>query len=259
MKNFITKSKKYWAYFLSIFCIVLVWAVFAKIINAELILPKPKNVFLEIIKKIQTLSFWKNFSSTFLRIVISYFITVFLGVILGYFCGTYKFFRDFLEIPVGILRTTPVIAVILIALFWFSSNSVPVFVCVLMTLPIMITNVTEGFKITNEKNKLQEMGRVFHFTKFQNFVYIRLPQAAANIKSGLISTFGLCWKVVVAGEVLCIPSFAVGSELHKAQIHLETSTVLAETIILVVICFTLEKLIEKLIFVSSVKKGDKNE
>lgn len=250
MKHFITKYCKYLAYIFSVFFILVIWTILSNKVNSRLILPGPGSVFIEVVNIIKTIQFWKNFSVSFLRIISAYFITVVIGLFVGYLCGTYKFINYFFEIPLGILRTTPVIAVILIALFWFNSNFVPIFVCILMTLPIMITSVSKGFSSTIESEKLLEMSNIFHFSKIQIFLYVKLPYALNNIKSGLLSTFGLSWKVVVAGEVLCLPIYAIGSDLHKAQVHLETVSIMAETIILIFICFILEKIFEMLLSIN---------
>ena len=56
----------------------------------------------------------------------------------------------------------------------------------------------------------------------------------------MISVYGLCWKVVVAGEVLCLPKNGLGSVLQKNQIHLETASVFAITIIFVFFSWLIE-------------------
>ena len=61
------------------------------------------------------------------------------GFFLGLLAADSKAFAAFIEFPLGLVRATPIIAVILPALFWFTSDIVPVFVAVLMCLPIVIT------------------------------------------------------------------------------------------------------------------------
>ena len=65
----------------------------------------------------------------------------------------------------------------------------------------------------------------------------------------MVSSFGLTWKVVAAGEVLSLPKYAAGTMLQKAQVHLETSTVIAVAIILVLVSFAIERL-----FIYAVKR-----
>ena len=234
------------AYILSLVVILVLWIVVSRIINAPLILPTPASVFSSAANLVKTQSFWHAFAHTFLRVIISFVITVLVGTIIGLACGLSSFTRSFFELPLAIIRATPVVAFILIALFWFKSGTVPVFVCVLMTLPIMTTAVANGF--TKSDKKLLGMAKVFNFTRGQVFRYIQLPSLVPFFLNGMVSTFGLSWKVVAAGEVLSLPKYAAGTMLQKAQVHLETSTVMAVAILLVIVSFLLEQ-----IFMVSVK------
>lgn len=189
---------------------------------------------------VKTKAFWQAFAHTFLRVIISFAITVVIGTALGIAAGFSKFLRDFFELPLAVIRATPVVAFILIALFWFKSGTVPVFVSVLMTLPIMTTAVANGFSKADEK--LMGMAKVFCFSRYQIFKYIQFPSLVPFLLNGMVSSFGLTWKVVAAGEVLSLPKYAAGTMLQKAQVHLETSTVIAVAIILVLVSFVIERL-----------------
>lgn len=235
----IRKVRTLLAYILSLVVIVATWFIVSFIIDAPLILPSPAKVLSSAAGLIKSQTFWRAFAHTFLRVIISFAITVLLGIIIGLACGLSSFTRDFFELPLAIIRATPVVAFILIALFWFKSGNVPVFVCVLMTLPIMTTAVANGF--TKSDEKLLGMAKVFNFNRSQIFRYIQLPTLVPFFLNGMVSTFGLCWKVVAAGEVLSLPKYAAGTILQKAQVHLETSTVMAVAIMLVVVSFLLEQ------------------
>ena len=241
------KARTLLAYILSLIIIVAVWFILARIINAPLILPGPAAVFNAAKDLVQSPSFWRAFAHTFLRVIISFVITVLLGTVIGIAAGFSRFFRSFFELPLAIIRATPVVAFILIALFWFKSGTVPVFVCVLMTLPIMTTAVANGFSKTDEK--LLGMAKVFNFNRGQIFRYIQMPSLVPFFLNGMVSTFGLSWKVVAAGEVLSLPKYAAGTMLQKAQVHLETSTVMAVAILLVAVSFLLEQ-----VFMLTVRK-----
>ena len=243
----INKTKTIAAYILSVLVILAAWVFVSKLINAELILPSPFEVFSSMGSLVITKAFWQAFAHTFLRVIISFAITVVLGTALGIAAGFSKFLRDFFELPLAVIRATPVVAFILIALFWFKSGTVPVFVSVLMTLPIMTTAVANGFSKADEK--LMGMAKVFCLTRSQIFKYIQFPSLVPFLLNGMVSSFGLTWKVVAAGEVLSLPKYAAGTMLQKAQVHLETSTVIAVAIILVLVSFILEQ-----VFMSLVKR-----
>lgn len=232
--------KKTIIYFLSIIIFLTIWTTASKIINAPLILPSIPQVFEQIIELIQLKNFWINFTYTLFRVFLSFTISLIIGFVIGLIAGLFPLFKSFIDIPLSFIRSTPVVAIILITLFWFNSNSMPVFVGFLMCLPIVITAICEG--IEKENKKLMFMAKVYKFNKCQKIRYIKLPELIPFIENAALSVFGLSWKVVVAGEVLTLPKYGFGSIMQTAQVHLETATVIAITIILVFFSFTLEKI-----------------
>lgn len=222
---------------ISPFFLLLVWYLLAAIIDAPLILPFPHRVLTRLFELAATLPFWKNFVFTFFRVIISFLISLPAGFLLGLFAADSKAFSAFLEFPLELVRATPVIALILPALFWFTSSVVPVFVAVLMCLPLVITASQKGFSHTPENLEKLFKANSRGFTGFKAFFYIRLPAAAPALASGAESAFGLAWKVVAAGEVLSLPRLAAGSLMQQAQVHLESADVLAVTLVLVLVSY----------------------
>lgn len=231
--------KKIITYFLSITLFFLIWSMLAKSVNAPLILPTVSEVFKKIGELVIQPIFWKNFFCTFIRVIIGFIISFSVGTILGILCGYSRTLKDFLDFPLSFIRSTPVIAIILITLLWFNSSKLPIFVSILMGLPIVVSSVTQGMK-QNTKNLLF-MSEVYNFTNFEKFKYIKLKELKPFLINSAVSVFGLTWKVVVAGEVLSIPKYGFGTLMQLNQVHLETATVMAITLILVITSFVLEK------------------
>lgn len=227
---------------LSPFFFLLIWYAVSAIIAAPLILPFPHQVIQRLFELSVTTVFWKAFAFTFLRVIISFLISLIMGFFLGLIAADSKVFSAFIDFPLELIRATPVIALILPALFWFTSDVVPVFVSVLMCLPIVITSAKKGFEKNPENLEKLFKAKSRNFTGLKAFWYIRLPAATPALLSGAESAFGLSWKVVAAGEVLSIPHYALGSVMQLAQVHLETTDVLAVTFALVLISYVCQHL-----------------
>lgn len=239
------QKTKLLAYSCSVITILTAWTVLSAVIKAELILPSPVTVLNDIIKLLKTGKFWWAFMFTFFRVVISFGISIACGFICGYFCSESPFFRNFMELPLTVIKSTPVIAVILITLFWFTSDWVPVFAGVLMSFPVITDAVTAGFN--NKDEKMYVMAQCYNFSRLDFFKYIKLPACRPYFIAGADTAFGLSWKVIAAAEVLCLPKKAVGSLMQTAQVHLETSRVVALTVMLVLVSFIIKNLF-RLIF-----------
>lgn len=239
------KIKKLFAYSFSIVFIFIIWWIVSVVVNAPLILPEPIDVIKTMLSYCRKPFFWQNFSKTFLRILSAFAVSVFAGLILGFITSVSDFLHDFFEIPLTVIRATPIIAFILIAVFWFDSNTVPVFVAVLMTLPIITNSVYTGF--SNTDVKLLDMAKAFNLTKVQVLIYIKIPSCKNYFLDGIQSSFGLTWKVIVAGEVISLPQYALGSMLQRSQVHLESQEVIAVTIFIITFSFIIEKIVKQLL------------
>ena len=233
------------AYISSIFFLLLIWWIAALQTGSALILPSPLSVVKTGLHLAVTLAFWKAFAFTFLRILTSFAISIVLGFTAGFLFSRSSFLKHFFEPYFYILQVTPVVALILVVMFWFKSNTVPVFVALLMTLPFMTNSVYHGFVSVDPK--LKELAKVYNFSRIKAFFHISLPSAYQSIKLGIKTIFGLTWKVVVAGEVLSLPKYSIGTMLQNGNIHLETERVMAVTLLLVVLCFVLQKIVEFLL------------
>ncbi len=229
------------AVLLSAGAILVLWQVLAMAINAPLVLPLPRETLAALLQDIGRPLFWQHVGATACRSLAAFAISVALGSLLGAAAGVSRSFRNLLEFPLAIVKATPVVSFILVALFWLGSSLVPVFVAVLMSLPVMITSVETGITATDKD--LIDCCRSYGFSTGKMIRHLYLPSCRSCFLSGALAAFGLSWKVVAAGEVLSLPNRSAGSLLQSAKVHLETEQVFAVTLVLVVLSFALESLL----------------
>lgn len=222
---------------LSPFFLLLIWYALAFAVNATLILPFPHEVLLRFLFFCRTSHFWISFLFTFLRVLIAFALSLIIGFITGLLSADHPSFKAFIQFPLAVIRVTPIIAFILIALFWFKADSVPVFTAILMSLPVLISASEKGFENNPENQEKLFKAKSRGVTGFVAFRFVRLPCAVPSLLAGAESSFGLCWKVVAAGEVLSLPHYAAGTLMQTSQVHLETAETLAVTFALVLISY----------------------
>lgn len=227
------------------FVILSLWALETRIIGSPLILPSPYIVFKSLFSLLQTTDFWINLGATTVRTVYSFAISLVLSVILGTLMGLFRPVAGFFSFPLGIIKAAPVVSFILLAVFWFSTNMVSVFIGVLMTLPVMTDAIAAGIK--NINIKLIDMANIYQFTRFQKIIHIYKPSVMPFFLAGCLNGFSLSWKVVVAAEVLSLPSEGIGTALHRSKTHIETAEVFAYTIAIILVSFMLERLLAVLL------------
>lgn len=223
------------------FVILSLWTLESRIIGSPLVLPAPSSVFSHLLLLMQTSDFWLNLGVTTLRTIYSFGISLVLSIILGSLTGLFRPIAGFFSFPLGIIKAAPVVSFILLAVFWFSTNMVSVFIGVLMTLPVMTGAIAAGIK--NVPIKLIDMANIYQFTRLQKIIHVYKPSVMPFFLAGCLNAFSLSWKVVVAAEVLSLPREGMGTALHRSKTHIETADVFAYTIAIIFVSFMLERLL----------------
>jgi NitT/TauT family transport system permease protein len=118
-------------------------------------------------------------------------------------------------------------SVLLIAFLWFGQERTPVFTAFLMVFPVMAANTIEGIKSVDQG--LEELFQVYRIPVREKLFSLYLPSILPFILGGLRSGLSLCWKVVVAAEVLVQPLRALGTGMQNAKAQLETAELFAWT------------------------------
>ncbi len=129
-------------------------------------------------------------------------------------------------------------AIIILALIWLDSQLVPVFVGFVMVFPILYETVYSS--IVNVDGDLIEMAHIFGVDRRTMARDIYLPAILAGISRVSSSTLGTSLKMVVAGEVLAQPKFAVGTRLMLEKTYLNTDGVFAWIIVILLMSWVLK-------------------
>jgi NitT/TauT family transport system permease protein len=78
--------------------------------------------------------------------------------------------------------------------------------------------------------KLRELFALYRLSREETIRRLYMPAIAPFILGGLRSSLSLCWKVVVAAEVLIQPLLALGTGIQRAKAQLETPELFAWTL-----------------------------
>ena len=227
MKNKVEIPSVFWT-ITGIIFLILLWELGSRIYGSGLILPGPLPVLKHFASLVQTRRFLTALSASFLRVLGGIIIAVPLGLLAGIAAGLDKRLGFFLKPLFSVISATPVISVILIAFLFLGSDRTPIFTAFLMVFPVMTANVIEGVNSTD--SRLKELFTAFRMTRNETLRYLYIPSLFPFIVGGLRSSLSLCWKVVVAAEVLVQPFRSLGTGMQQAKAQLETPELFAWTV-----------------------------
>lgn len=244
--------KRYWKKIAAVVIWLLIWLIAATLIDNQLKFPGPIETMEVLFSRVLAGDgFLLTVGSSLLRILSGLVIAGIIGLFTGVAAGISKGFSDFMEPVVVVIKSTPVMSFIILAMIWFRFSTVPVVICFLMCFPIIYQNSREG--ILNTDKKLIEMADLYRVPKKRILSGIYFKSMKPYMSAASNVCLGLGFKVTVAAEVLASPKYGIGSKLYDAKIYLEPVEVFAWTFIILVLSYILEQLL-RLVFQDRYKR-----
>lgn len=224
--------------------ILLLWWAGSAIIANSLLLPSPLETLRAMLDLIKSPTFFSDISSTTIRVAYAFLLSSLLGLAAGTMSGLFLKFSAIASPAMAALRTVPFISLSVLALVWFRSGAVPIFVAFLMAFPIVASVVKEG--ISSVDNALVEMSRVYRVPAARMARQLYAPSLAPYLISAAAQSMGISWKIVVSAEVLSLPRLGIGARMDTARAFLDTADLFAWTLLLVLIGYMADMMLGNL-------------
>ena len=241
MKNCITKEKLNKSFKLIMVCAfwLVLWQVLATIVGNPLLLPSVLETLSALGMLIKNTFFYKSVAWTLLRCVIAITLSFLMGICFAWLSYRKNLVRTLMVLPTSFFKAVPVMAIVIYVILVVKADWVAVVACFLMCFPIVYTNILEGLDYVSKP--LLEVSTIYKFTKKETIKLIYIPSVMPYFDSAMKIVSGLSWKAVVAAEVLSVPEFSLGQGMISAKYYLETPTLFAYILVIVVLSLMLEK------------------
>lgn len=232
---------------------IAVWQGIYWIIGRDIYVPSPFSVLMTLKELIFLQVFWKAIAHSIYRVLAGLFLSILLGVSVGLVSSMNDYVLQLINPLMTAIKSTPVLSFIIIALIWFSSSNVPIFICFLMCFPIVWTNVVAG--VRNVDHKLLQMAKIYEVRKLTALKRIYLPSISPYLSAACITALGLGWRVSVAAEVLSHPRNAIGSHLYSAKVYLDSRELFAWTVVVILLSLLFESILAGFIRKVTIRKS----
>lgn len=243
-KKFFTASGVMLVWFGIWFCL----ALFARETHLGLLIPMPKEVFTALAELLTEKSFYISCLMSLVRVVAGWGAGMVAGTVLALLTFRVKVLSVLFSPVLHIIKATPVASFIILALVLMGRAEVPIFTGLLMSLPVVWANLSQGLSSTD--GKLTEMAQAFCMSEKNKMRYIRIPGVLPYFTSAATTSMGLTWKACIAAEVICTPSASIGAGIYNAKVYLETPSLFAWTLTVIILSMLLEKILKAVL-----KKG----
>lgn len=213
------------------------WAYSA--VGQEILVVSPGYVLSRLAQLARTGSFWLTVLFSMGRIVEGFLIGVLFGAGLAVLTECSSVLDALFRPVLVVMRATPVASFIILALVWMRSAQVPVFACVVIVMPLVWANVSEGIRKTDPS--LLQMARMYGFGAAGTARRVYVPSILPYFTVACTTGMGMAWKGGVAAEVLSSLELSLGGEIYLSKIYLETGDLFAWTAVVILMSVLLER------------------
>lgn len=240
MEKRLDNKKKYIEKAVAIAAALLVWQIAAKIMNQTILLATPIEVIHALGDVMLQGEFLATIGFSFAHIVYGFLLGLGVGIVCAMLSARFRFLEILLWPYMAVIKATPVASFIILCLVWLNARNLSIFICFLIVVPVVYTNLLNGIRSMDPK--MDEMARLYEFSHVKKFLAVSLPQLKPYIFSAFEISIGMAWKAGIAAEVIGVPAGSIGKMLYNAKIYLATPELFAWTVIIVVISVIFEKL-----------------
>jgi len=218
---------------------LLIWQLVSLNISQEMLLASPASVAKTLFQLFAEPSFWQRVLFSLMRVAYGFMYAFFSGILFAALAYRFTAIKILLHPFMGVIKAAPVASYIILCLLFLPSRQLSVLISFLMALPIIYTNILGGLCSTD--HKLLEMAKVFRISFTRKIIYIYFSQLMPFLISACSLSLGMCWKAGIAAEVIGLPRGSIGEMLYQAKIFLDSPSLLAWTIVVIIISFLFEK------------------
>ena len=235
---------------------LLVWQASASLAALPVLLPGPLATLEAMSRLAATSDFWLSAGASLLRIMAGYLLALLVGALLSVLCAGFETAEAILSPLRTLIRSTPITSFIILVLLWFRADKVPIFIAFLTVFPIIWHNVQQGIQQVDPE--LLEMAKVYTFRPSQMLVHIYLPSVSPYFYSAAATGLGFAWKAGIAAEVIAKPVYSIGRNLQDAKVYLQTESLFAWTLVVILLSLGLETLLKRMMRKREQGNGDRN-
>jgi NitT/TauT family transport system permease protein len=181
----------------------------------------------------------RNFLSSLIRVLIGFSIGSIAGLLVGIIMGWNNLANKALNPLISLIYPIPALGWLPLLMLWFGIGEILpiaiIFIC--SFFPILYNTVT-GIKNVN-KNYIYA-ARTLGASDIEIISTVVMPLSLPNIFTGLRLEAGMAWRVIIAAEMVAIPT-GIGALMMKAESLIRIDIIIVCLMVLGVMCLSFEK------------------
>ncbi len=219
---------------------LLLWQIVAFLIDNPILLEGPLGVLKRLIEDLKTKEYYMTILASLIRINGGFLLGMFLAILFSIWAWKMKWLKALLAPLVQFLKSAPIACFIVLILIWTGSDSLSIYISMLVTFPPIYLNLSEG--LSELKVQDLEVALVFKMPFVNRLKYIYFPAIKPHFISAVELSIGMAFKSAIAAEIIGTPEVSMGERIYMSKIYLDTAGVLSWMITVIFLAFLCEKI-----------------
>ena len=235
----LSKSKFVWS-IIPVAVLLVSWEIIARCcVDTRSLLPPFSTVMLEFWDLMAEGILPQHFTKSLVRVLTGFATGSLAGIITGIILGWRDAINRAFHPIISLLLPIPALGWLPIFMLWFGIGELLpiaiIFVC--SFFPVLYNTITG---IRSVDRDFINVARTLGASESRVLLSVLLPLALPNIFTGLRLESGMAWRVIIAAEMVAIPT-GIGALMMKAESLIRVDIVIVCLLVLSAMCFCFER------------------
>jgi NitT/TauT family transport system permease protein len=222
---------------------LLVWEIATRLnlMPGQLFIPPFSHVVRETVHLIGNGVLVDDFLSSLARVVIGFCAGSIAGLLIGIAMGWEKVVNKALSPIISLLYPIPALGWLPLLMLWIGINEVlPIAIVFICSFFPLCYNTATGIKSVDRN--FVKAARSLGASERRVLLTVVLPLALPPIFTGLRLEAGMAWRVIIAAEMVAIPT-GIGALLMRAESLIRVDIIVICLMVLSLMCFSFDRLL----------------
>lgn len=218
---------------------LVAWQLASLGIGNRILFAGPAETAAAFLALLPTPAFWAAIGFSLVRIAAGFATGFVLALVLGGLAHASRLMRDVLHPLLAVLKSTPLVCFIVLLLLWVGSRRVSGIAVFLVAFPAVYFCVLEGLDAVDPK--MRDLLHAFRVGQVRRALALDWQTLLPFLLATCKNVCGMSWKAGVAAEVIGTPYGSMGEQIYQSKLLLETPSLFAWTIAVILVSFACEK------------------
>lgn len=218
-----------------------VWEAADRAVDNRLLLAGPIRTLQALGEQVQRPEFWAISGASLGRIVIGFAAALVAGILLSLVAHRLAWFRDLIAPVISVMKTVPVVSFIIMLLIWLGGQALTSWLAFFIVMPLVYTSMLAGLGAVGHREL--ERATVYRVSPWKRFWYLSRPAFMPFLTSACKVGVGMSWRAGIMAELFAATAQSIGKEMFTAKTFLDTPTLFAWTLVVMVLSIVFERVV----------------